>query len=87
MTGKPVSLTPVAKGYADWLADLKGRIHVAQQRSALAVNRELVTLYWQIGDDILARQAEQGCGAKVIDRLAQNLHAAFPGTDGLGRRR
>ena len=33
-----------AKGYADWLADLKTRIHTAQQRAALAVNRELVLL-------------------------------------------
>ena len=48
-------LTPPPAGYADWLADLKGRIHTAQQRATLAVNRELVLLYWQIGQDILAR--------------------------------
>lgn len=58
MTDKPVSLTSAPQGYADWLADLKGRIHTAQQRAALAVNRELVNLYWQIGREILARQAE-----------------------------
>ncbi len=72
------SLTSPPAGYADWLADLKGRIHAAQQRATLAVNRELVLLYWQIGHDILARQAEQGWGAKVIERLAQDLRAAFP---------
>lgn len=66
MTDKPTSLTPTPQGYADWLADLKGRIHTAQQRATLAVNRELVGLYWQIGRDILARQAEQGWGSKVI---------------------
>ena len=49
---------------ADWFAELKTRIHNAQQRAALAVNRELVLLYWQIGRDILARQAEQGWGAR-----------------------
>ncbi|MEN9376905.1 MAG: hypothetical protein RL710_2062 [Pseudomonadota bacterium] len=38
----PASLTPRAEGYADLLADLKGRIHSAQQRATLAVNRELV---------------------------------------------
>lgn len=26
----PASLVPEPKGYADWLADLKGRIHNAQ---------------------------------------------------------
>ena len=48
------------EGHADWLAELKTRIHTAQQRATLAVNRELVLLYWQIGRDILVRQAEQG---------------------------
>jgi hypothetical protein len=50
-------LSPQPEGYADWLIELKGRIHSAQQRATLAVNRELVLLYWQIGRDILARQA------------------------------
>jgi len=39
MTDKPNSLIPAPRGYADWLFDLKGRIHTAQQRAALAVNR------------------------------------------------
>ena len=71
---------------ADWLAELKGRIHTAQQRVALAVNRELVLLYWQLGQDILARQAAQGWGAKVIDRLAHDLRAAFPDMKGFSPR-
>ena len=83
---KPVGLTPLPEGYADWLADLKGRIHTAQQRATLAVNRELVLLYWQIGRDILARQASQGWGAKVIDRLAHDLRAAFPDMKGFSPR-
>ena len=60
MSDKPASLTQPPAGYADWLAELKTRIHTAQQRAALAVNRELVLLYWQIGRDILERQAQLG---------------------------
>ena len=86
MSDLPVSLTPPPEGYVDWLADLKGRIHSAQQRATLAVNRELVRLYWQIGRDILARQADQGWGAKVIERLAHDLGAAFPEMKGLSPR-
>jgi len=82
----PISLPPPPAGYTDWLADLKGRIHTAQQRATLAVNRELVLLYWQIGRDILARQAEQGWGAKVIERLAHDLRAAFPEMKGFSPR-
>jgi predicted nuclease of restriction endonuclease-like (RecB) superfamily len=85
-SGQPISLTPPPEGYADWLADLKGRIHTAQQRATLAVNRELVLLYWQIGQDILARQAVQGWGAKVIERLAHDLRVAFPDMKGFSPR-
>lgn len=86
MSDKPVTLLLPPEGYADWLADLKTRIHAAQQRATLAVNRELVLLYWQIGRDILARQAEQGWGAKVIDRLAHDLRRAFPDMKGFSPR-
>ena len=85
MSDSPNRLTPPPTGYADWLADLKSRIHTAQQRATLAVNRELVLLYWQIGRDILARQAEQGWGAKVIERLAEDLRTAFPDMKGFSR--
>ena len=80
------ALMPVPDGYADWLADLKARIHGAQQRAALAVNCKLVLLYWQIGRDILTRQTKQGWGAKVIDRLAHDLRTAFPDMRGFSPR-
>ena len=86
MTDQPTSLTLTPAGYAEWLLDLKARIHTAQQRAALAVNRELVLLYWQIGRDILAQQAEQGWGAKVIERLAHDLRTAFPEMKGFSPR-
>lgn len=79
-------LTASPTGYADWLAELKQRIHAAQQRATLAVNRELVLLYWQIGQDILARQASQGWGSKVVDRLARDLRNAFPDMKGFSPR-
>lgn len=86
MSDKPVSLTEPPEGYADWLAELKDRIHSAQQRATLAVNRELVLLYWRIGRDILERQAKQGWGAKVVERLAQDLRSAFPEMKGFSPR-
>lgn len=82
----PPALADTPSGYADWLAELKTRIHTAQQRATLAVNRELVLLYWQIGSDILERQAQQGWGAKVIERLAHDLRTAFPDMKGFSPR-
>jgi len=79
-------IIPLPADYAAWLAELKKRIHDAQQRASLAVNRELVLLYWQIGRDILERQGREGWGAKVIDRLAQDLRKAFPDMKGFSPR-
>lgn len=61
-------MTDILPGYEALLRDLKNRIRSARIRSALAVNRELVLLYWQIGREILARQEAEKRGAKVIER-------------------
>ena len=79
-------IVPLPADYAVWLTELKARIHGAQQRATLAVNRELVLLYWQIGRDILDRQGREGWGAKVIERLAQDLRNAFPEMKGFSPR-
>lgn len=72
--------------YAEWLADLKRRIHGARQRALLSANAEQINLYHGIGRDILVRQQQQGWGAKVIDRLSSDLRAAFPDMKGLSTR-
>jgi len=72
--------------YPAFLAELKQRIGGARLRAALAVNRELVLLYWGIGQDILTRQNSEGWGTKVIDRLAADLRQAFPEMTGLSAR-
>ncbi len=83
---KSTPLIQAPEGYSDWLAELKVKIHNAQQRATLAVNHELILLYWQIGRDILSRQAEQGWGAKVIERLAHDLRNLFPNMKGFSSR-
>jgi predicted nuclease of restriction endonuclease-like (RecB) superfamily len=72
--------------YDRFLKDLKQRIRTAQVKAALAINQEMVMLYWSIGRDILQRQESEGWGTKVIDRLAQDLKAAFPDIRGFSPR-
>jgi len=74
------------EGYEDFLQDLKQRIRAAQVRAVLAVNRELILLYWQIGRDILQRQDQAGWGAKIIDQLSKDLHHDFPEIRGFSPR-
>ena len=61
--------------YQVLLTDIKSRIRTAQIKASLAVNRELIQLYWDIGGLIVQRQQTEGWGAGVIDRLA----SAFSG--------
>ena len=79
-------LTPSSKSYQDLLARLKNQIRTAQLRAAVAVNQELVLLYWRIGTEILTRQREDGWGTRVIERLAKDLRSEFPEMQGLSPR-
>jgi predicted nuclease of restriction endonuclease-like (RecB) superfamily len=69
--------------YGLFLEELKERIRTTQLRAAVAVNTELVVLYWNIGPRILAAQQAEGWGAKVVDRLSVHLRREFPEMKGL----
>ncbi|MFH0982869.1 MAG: PDDEXK nuclease domain-containing protein [Planctomycetota bacterium] len=69
-------------GYAALLEDIKARIRAAQVKAARSVNRELIELYWSIGQDIVQRQREEGWGKGVVERLAADLQREFPGVAG-----
>ena len=79
-------LTASTQTYTGLLASIKERIQTAQVRAALAVNRELVILYWGIGREILTRQQQEGWGKNIIPRLAKDLKAQFPSMQGLSPR-
>lgn len=76
------SIEPITQEYSEWLISLKKQIHAAQQRAALAVNHELVRLYWNIGSDISYRCKTQGWGSKIIQQLADDLKREFPNMKG-----
>ncbi|AKJ30222.1 PDDEXK nuclease domain-containing protein [Caldimonas brevitalea] len=82
---KSMSDALLPTGYEEWLAEVKQRIRTAQTRATIAANQELVMLYWSIGKDILARQAELGWGAKVVAQLAEDLRRSFPEARGFSR--
>jgi predicted nuclease of restriction endonuclease-like (RecB) superfamily len=73
-------------GYGELLADLKSRIRAAQLRAAVAANREMISLYWDIGRTISERQDRDGWGTSVLEQLGRDLRAAFPETQGFSSR-
>ena len=78
-------LLSTPQDYDDWLRRLKEHIRTAQVRAALAVNQELLLLYWQIGRSIVEQQHQEGWGSKVIERLAKDLRKEFPSIKGFSR--
>jgi predicted nuclease of restriction endonuclease-like (RecB) superfamily len=82
----PPPASDVPEDYASWLADLKARIRQERLRVVLASNAVMVLLYWDIGRSILDKQADQGWGSRVIDRLAGDLREAFPEMKGFSPR-
>ena len=72
--------------YDELLGVLKERIQRSQVLAATALNQEIISLYWSIGQEILTRQASEGWGTKVIDRLAKDLKREFPAIKGFSTR-
>src|ERR1700722_12934084 len=73
-------------GYQILLLELKLRIRTARLQAALAVNQELILLYWGIGREILERQAGGGWGAPGVDRVLARFRRDFPDMTGLSAR-
>lgn len=69
-------------GYAETLALLKRQVHQARFTVQRKANAELLRLYWQIGNTILARQRVESWGSGVLARLANDLRAEFPSMKG-----
>ncbi len=86
---KKAEVTPVLSGipagYSLFIKSLKERIRSAQLRASLAINRELIQLYWETGKDVVDRQEKDGWGSKVIERISRDLQNEFPGVEGFSR--
>lgn len=68
--------------YPVLLSEIKERIRSAQYEAFKAVNKELVGLYWDIGRMIVERQENAGWGKGIVNTLAADIRAAFPGVSG-----
>lgn len=68
--------------YKTFLKEIKERIHKAQYDAFKAVNKELITLYWDIGKSIVGKQDKLGWGKAIVETLAKDLQKEFPGIQG-----
>jgi predicted nuclease of restriction endonuclease-like (RecB) superfamily len=72
--------------YKNLLIEVKQHIHSAQYEALKAVNKHLIALYWDIGKTIVTRQEGATWGKSVVEQLAKDLQAEFPGISGFSAR-
>ena len=75
----PISTT---SNYTTRLESLKAEIRSARVKASLAVNSEIIHLYWRIGNEVVHQRAAQSWGSKVIEQLARDLKNEFPDMHG-----
>ncbi|REG87084.1 PDDEXK nuclease domain-containing protein [Algoriphagus antarcticus] len=73
------------KTYIDWIESLKQKIKSAQLKASIAVNEEMIRLYWDIGKSIVEKQESFAWGSKVVEQLAKDLKRDLPDTNGFSR--
>lgn len=82
----PDALSNLPADYGVFLADIKAIVARERIKAVMTANAAMVLMYWDIGQAILLRQREEGWGARVIDRLAHDLKAAYPEMTGFSPR-
>lgn len=73
------------KTYIDWIESLKEKIRAAQLKASIAVNEEMIRLYWDIGKSIVDKQEAFAWGSKVVEQMAKDLKRELPDTNGFSR--
>ncbi|MDD5686250.1 MAG: PDDEXK nuclease domain-containing protein [Elusimicrobia bacterium] len=74
------------KEYKVWLADLKAKVRNAQIKAAVKVNSEMLSFYWELGADIVAKQANTKWGGGFLIQLSKDLTAEFSDMKGFSLR-
>ena len=80
------NLSEMGDSYLEFIEKIKMEIQKQRVSIVMKANAGMICLYWNIGKDILAKQEEEGWGAKVIDRMAKDLKEAFPDMSGFSPR-
>jgi predicted nuclease of restriction endonuclease-like (RecB) superfamily len=72
--------------YRAFIQDIKQRIQTSQIKAAVAVNQELLLLYWDLAERIVAKQRQSAWGEGFLLQMSRDLQAEFPGMKGFSKR-
>lgn len=81
-------MTELAKSndYRHWIVSIKQRVQASQIKAAIAVNRELLELYWYLGQQILEKQQTAKWGDGFLEQMSRDLLVEFPAMKGFSHR-
>ncbi len=74
------------KSHRPFVEKCKENIFASQKKASIAVNSELIKLYWSIGKNLTERQEQEGWEIKTFEKLAHDIQNAFPQIEGFSVR-
>lgn len=75
-----------SEDYKAFIRDIKERIQSAQIKAAVSVNREMLLLYWDLGQRLILKQQETSWGSGFIKQMSKDLQNEFPQMKGFSVR-
>lgn len=72
--------------FKTWISQIKKQVRGAQIKASIAVNEEMLELYWNIGKDISERNFEKSYGSKFFEKTSLELKTEFPDAQGFSER-
>lgn len=72
--------------YKTFIQEIKRRIQAAQIKAAIAVNQELLCLYWDLAEQIVLKQQQAVWGDGFLLQMSKDLKAEFPEMKGFSKR-
>ncbi|MCD4845986.1 MAG: DUF1016 N-terminal domain-containing protein [Methanosarcinales archaeon] len=79
-------LVNIDKNYSTWLKEIKNKVRTVPQKAAVKVNSEMLNFYWELGADIMEKQATAKWGNGFLSKLNHDLMAEFPDMKGFSKR-
>jgi len=71
--------------YKSFLKQLKQKIQTSQIKASIRVNEELLKLYWDMAQMIIAKQKESSWGDSIIQKISRDLQEEFPNIKGFSK--
>ncbi len=72
----------VTEEYKVWIKGIKKRIKQSQIKASVKVNYELLSLYWDLGRDIVEKQENTRWGDSFLAVMSKDLKREFPNMAG-----